>query len=954
MSTPRAPLPNLGEKFWSSTLPDRIPYVQALHAAITSAAATSKQQAAAAEAAKEAEMQRAGEAAAAAKEATSPDAKAQLQRQHDMAMEAAGEFARAEAAAKTFSRVESRIDGEKGVLGLVKDMWGEPMDGAPPTRTSVGHQLLPSQTMQHVTWLGRLVLLLDAMSLGLGLGRWLPGYARLRNIPVVVGWDAGTPPYPTLGAVLRPPAASDTTYNSAEYNLAVLKKRLQMAMMFASLVNFLAWMSVLGYSFLPSPYDVHFAWLLRWALDSLILLLRAMTEQKPSFFGFAVVMFFVSLIAMVLFALRTLELAPITLPFSGTGEGDVAAVLPLVLDVQGQPFSMVSYAWLPEHQTHLPRALAAVMPNCWIDTQMLASGTSVPEATSAVARDVHCLVLVLTPEYLSSKNCTVELVSALLYRKRYHITYGFARGVPETVLDALRAMGVRVIKNEEQDMGAHGLPPKGLPALIKELSSNVYRCLADPKTPNSGPENVWRVLSWFARYSIARESVSRRFHLPPPDVQDKGGPFSFSGRILRPRRSLVVGPYFLSPDGLSEGLHWAVTAEQSLLLVVLLSTAATFGLFFGGWAQNVPVSGALPQDTWLLTWTPILILLYTVVWAIIIILVPFSTGLDIRLRHSSLLLPLCVAAYLSSKHVLKEKKDSAHKLPFLLRPIRAPSARLWAGAPSARVPPDPASSPQPGPEPPLNLRFSVLFAVSDATGHNTGLALKAPQPGAHAPQLYHSGHGLDDKLHERLLNTARFLHNMGITAKVQSYGAAEPFELPTTLCIVVFVLRSMEAAEYFLEHHAEGDTAVPRANTVLLVEGVVSAVAVQHPRAVAPALPYYFLETSEALKPKDEQACSAFCAARAAAAEGAEAARGGGGGGGAAAPAPRSGPAVRFLRDLVYLDLSLLLKATGSSSAYAGLTCALLDHIGAKIGACYQNSLRKSAAAYEKGGDVLA
>ena len=91
--------------------------------------------------------------------------------------------------------------------------------------------------------------------------------------------------------------------------------------------------------------------------------------------------------------------------FSGAEPSDIACVLPLVLD-QRLPFAMVSYAWLMDADARssqrrlLARSLAASLPNCWVDTQMMASGTRVSTATTSVAAGCHFLIIILSKEYL--------------------------------------------------------------------------------------------------------------------------------------------------------------------------------------------------------------------------------------------------------------------------------------------------------------------------------------------------------------------------------------------------------------------------------------------------------------------------------------------------------------------------------------------------------------------------
>jgi hypothetical protein len=78
---------------------------------------------------------------------------------------------------------------------------------------------------------------------------------------------------------------------------------------------------------------------------------------------------------------------------------DVASTTPdlLCCVVRGAPpLPLPSY-----HRRLLARSLASALPNCWIDTQMMASGTRVSSATTQVAAGCHILIVVLSKEYLT-------------------------------------------------------------------------------------------------------------------------------------------------------------------------------------------------------------------------------------------------------------------------------------------------------------------------------------------------------------------------------------------------------------------------------------------------------------------------------------------------------------------------------------------------------------------------
>lgn len=82
---------------------------------------------------------------------------------------------------------------------------------------------------------------------------------------------------------------------------------------------------------------------------------------------------------------------------------------------------MVSYAhrmqlkWLPDW-------LALNLPDCWIDKSCLATGTRLQDEIRRATAHSRCLIILLTPEYLSSVNCLLELFTAVSLRSFNHAT----------------------------------------------------------------------------------------------------------------------------------------------------------------------------------------------------------------------------------------------------------------------------------------------------------------------------------------------------------------------------------------------------------------------------------------------------------------------------------------------------------------------------------------------------
>jgi hypothetical protein len=638
---------------------------------------------------------------------------------------------------------------------------------------SVGHQLLPSQNSQWVYRYALLYLLLEAAFVPF-LWRFLglASIVRLRDRVLVV--EEGEGRVPRISTIVLATPSSDTSYNAGQHVIAVFRVRALVGMCCAVVINMLAWAGVLGESFLPQEAARNSTYLLRWALDLIVLLVRSMSEQRPSYMGFALVMLFVSIIATMAFALRVLEKLPIVLPYSGTGEGDLPAVMPLLLDVKNTPFAMVSYAWGTDDSSttdkampSLARALAAALPNCWSDVHMLSSGSVIPSVTSHVARTAHLLVLVITPSYLRSRNCAIELVAALLHRRAHHVTWAYVSPeVPHSVCHFLsQHLGVRLFSCARQ--------------LLEEAGNTVYR------TPDDAA--VTRLTRWFAVYGEARESVSRNFRLPPPRVRD-GWFCACSGRLLRPRGSVTAGRFFLAPDATAFGTSVVIVPEQVLLALMAGSLAATFALLRAGYLANAPIGDTLPQDVPLSLWLPLPAILGVVLALIVAVLLPFALHADVRTHHSSLLLPLCASAYIQT---YDGAPVAAVPAPLLQRQLSLRSGGAAAGGSRGAT----------------SGAISFLFAVGDA-------------------QL---GMASDPLLEQRLENVLGFMRELGLQAQRAPYGEGKeaPALLsdPAALCVCVFVLRSQRDAVHWLRTHC---ATFALSNTILLVEGSVARARVRH------------------------------------------------------------------------------------------------------------------------------
>jgi hypothetical protein len=102
-------------------------------------------------------------------------------------------------------------------------------------------------------------------------------------------------------------------------------------------------------------------------------------------------------------------------PIDGARPGSLPLLLPRLLQASAPQF-MISYAWrggmLP-----LARALGEVLPDSWVDVRSLISGQVITSETVRTAAHARVTVLLLTPEYLQSRNCAGELLAAVALRR---------------------------------------------------------------------------------------------------------------------------------------------------------------------------------------------------------------------------------------------------------------------------------------------------------------------------------------------------------------------------------------------------------------------------------------------------------------------------------------------------------------------------------------------------------
>jgi uncharacterized membrane protein YgcG len=108
--------------------------------------------------------------------------------------------------------------------------------------------------------------------------------------------------------------------------------------------------------------------------------------------------------------------------------------------------TMLSYAW--GEASDLAIALAHILPHTWLDRYQLQVSDDIAAQTTSACVHARLVVILLTPGYLTSKNCCAELRAAALHRGHEHRTVvlmpPFTPRVGETQAAATsRRLGIR-------------------------------------------------------------------------------------------------------------------------------------------------------------------------------------------------------------------------------------------------------------------------------------------------------------------------------------------------------------------------------------------------------------------------------------------------------------------------------------------------------------------------------
>jgi hypothetical protein len=222
--------------------------------------------------------------------------------------------------------------------------------------------------------------------------------------------------------------------------------------------------------------------------------------------------------------------------------------------------------------------------------------------------------------------------------------------VLDTIVGVLSDAGIRVLLSAD--------------ALLRDLAEIAYEVTG---------EDVARCVQWFRESSNAVSHVARYKRLPAPVRKLSDGPLGprmsclpwrssrvratsrsvtsphvpLSFRWIRPDESVYAGSVFLSADGLELGATAALTSQQLALIFfasvfvanvicVVLSLQHDSDILFNGFNTTVDVA-------FLFSILFVVVFLSPLVLALAF---PLLGDLDARSRHSELLVPLHVAAYM--------------------------------------------------------------------------------------------------------------------------------------------------------------------------------------------------------------------------------------------------------------------------------------------------------------------
>jgi len=189
------------------------------------------------------------------------------------------------------------------------------------------------------------------------------------------------------------------------------------------------------------------------------------------------------LVSLAMYAVRDLLPRKVRYEYEkvvGLEQGPLPSLMPLILEAS-EPQFMISYAWGSRY-LHIARQLSAVLPQCWIDTNRLAPGDSIPVETVTGARQARVMVIFVTCEYIRSANCLPEICTAIRYRRWPQITIALVDDgacnckAPGGCPFVRERQGDRVCELLRRSDPCSVVTVRNVPQLLRYLDEHVLRC----------------------------------------------------------------------------------------------------------------------------------------------------------------------------------------------------------------------------------------------------------------------------------------------------------------------------------------------------------------------------------------------------------------------------------------------------------------------------------------------
>ncbi len=365
-------------------------------------------------------------------------------------------------------------------------------DDVCPADFDGGQQLLPRTAVRYRAPFADFFIFFNSLFFDALSPFFFGGVLKAREVPLVLTREGGGPVL--FRPILPPRPATAIEYDGTAWASAMAKYRLFAVLLILLGINVGAWVISLITVALNdakrNPLNILWA----WQFASLSDIIASILEGSPSLLAVAVWSLLASIIFVCFFWLHVSAKAPAARCMGPVG---LASVLPLALHARA-PIVMISYPW-EEGTRDVARSLASVLPNVFIDVQLLVPGSNVPKLTAAVSRWACCLVICLSEGYLKRSACVLEFATACLRRKWYQTTIAFlptGNGLSDRAKELVMRLGVQVIEDPR--------------LLLEYVNNHVYAC--------STAEDQQRVAAWYGRVSTMRVTSPRGLRMPAPAI----------------------------------------------------------------------------------------------------------------------------------------------------------------------------------------------------------------------------------------------------------------------------------------------------------------------------------------------------------------------------------------------------------------------------------------------------